>query len=338
MNTARQTAGSTVDYEVLKEILGAVALEDIQAPTEEDRWLIPGALCKTNTMLYGQASVGKSMVVAAMIASLWDGSDFFGITPLARGLRGLVLCADADAEKEYRDRLGNYGVTEGAAVFVPDAGVQDELGWHLIHRLATTGGFDYVVVDHATGVLDGDEKEREPWRRFWQEQANPFGLPVLVVAHASDSTYEGKQSHRPLGNSAATQFTRCEVEVFRPSNNKFDDSHRILRSSSRYGGGIERKFWIADPGVIVVDDSYDEESKKRERSRETMDRNAQIARRACESSASSVSAVAAEICTEFDMSKDGMRNKLNRIAGTGLLSKNADTKRGVFSAGAKLQG
>lgn len=322
-------------YEFLKEILGIVPLEDVKEPTDEDRWLIPGVLTKTNTMLYGQASVGKSMVVASLIASLWDGREFFRIAPLAQGLRGLVVCADAAAEAEYKGRLVNLGVTDSAVEFLTNADV--ETPWGLLHLAVQLGNFDYVVIDHATGVLAGDEKEREPWRRFWQEAVAPFNLPVLVVAHSSDATYEGKQSHRPLGNSAATQFTRCEVEVFNPSNNKFDQSHKVLRSSSRYGDGIERKFWIADPGVIVVDE-YDETTKTRDRNRETLDTNAAIARRACESSETTNTGVAGEICAEFDMTEGGMRNKLTNLAKAGLLVKKSSAAGGMYSPGPKLKG
>ena len=244
--------------EILRDILGIVKDEDLDLPTQADNWLIPGVVCTTNTVVYGQASAGKSMVISNIIASLFDGRNFFDIPPEKSGLKGLVICSDAKAEFEYKQRLHNIDAT-GAVEYMADAGVISPEQWGLIVEAVRYIGYDYVIIDHATGVVDGDVIAREPWQRFWQDHVRSLNVPTIVVAHSSDSTFQGQVSHRPMGNSGVTQFSRCEVEVYTKGNTKFaSEPLRELRSKSRYGQGVVRNFRIVDPGIIVEEDQAEE--------------------------------------------------------------------------------
>ncbi|OFR68224.1 AAA family ATPase [Corynebacterium sp. HMSC078H07] len=322
----------------LAEILGIVDHADVKEVSEEDKWLLPGVVCTTNTLVYGQSSVGKTMTMAALIASLVDGREFLGVTPLRHGLKPLVVCADANGELEYKERLDQLGITSGVKYFACNGEVPDSDTWMLLQEYARAEGVGLVVIDHATGTLDGNEIERLPWLKFWQESVAGFELPTVVVAHSSTSAYEGKQSHRPMGNSAATQFTRTEVEIFKGSNNKFDDSVRTLRSSSRYGGGIERRFRIVDPGVIVQDTEPEPEQKKQARDADTMDNNLRIARLAAGSRATTAKAVAEDIAGSAGASARTLSaRKLPELVKNKLLVKNQNKANGLYSLGPKVK-
>ena len=323
--------------EILRDILGIVKDEDLDLPTQADNWLIPGVVCTTNTVVYGQASAGKSMVISNIIASLFDGRNFFDIPPEKSGLKGLVICSDAKAEFEYKQRLHNIDAT-GAVEYMADAGVISPEQWGLIVEAVRYIGYDYVIIDNATGVVDGDVIAREPWQRFWQDHVRSLNVPTIVVAHSSDSTFQGQVSHRPMGNSGVTQFSRCEVEVYTKGNTKFaSEPLRELRSKSRYGQGVVRNFRIVDPGIIVEEDQA-EESVPKQRDNETLDKNARIARLAARSKASTVTGVAEDIASEVGTTARTLSaRKLPELVSIGLLVKNQNKTNGVYSPGPKLK-
>lgn len=323
--------------EILRDILGIVKDEDLDLPTQADNWLILGVVCTTNTVVYGQASAGKSMVISNIIASLFDGRNFFDIPPEKSGLKGLVICSDAKAEFEYKQRLHNINAT-GAVEYMADAGVISPEQWGLIVEAVRYIGYDYVIIDHATGVVDGDVIAREPWQRFWQDHVRSLNVPTIVVAHSSDSAFQGQVSHRPMGNSGVTQFSRCEVEVFTKGNTKFaSEPLRELRSKSRYGQGVVRNFRIIDPGIIVEEEQV-EESVPKQRASDTLDKNARIARLAAQSKAGTVTGVAEEIASEVGTtSRTLSARKLPELVSIGLLVKNQNKTNGVYSPGPKLK-
>ena len=323
--------------EVLRDILGIVKDEDLDLPTQADNWLIPGVVCTTNTVVYGQASAGKSMIISSIIASLFDGRNFFDIKPAQSGLKGLVICSDAKAEFEYKQRLHNINAT-GAVEYMADAGVITPGQWEMITEAVRYIGYDYVIIDHATGVVDGDVIAREPWQRFWQDHVRSLDVPTIVVAHASDSTFQGQVSHRPMGNSGVTQFSRCEVEVFTKGNTKFaSEPLRELRSKSRYGQGVVRSFRIVDPGIVVAEEQAEKPAPK-QRASDTLDKNARIARLAAQSKAGTVTGVAEEIASEVGTtSRTLSARKLPELVSIGLLVKNQNKTNGVYSPGPKLK-
>lgn len=326
----------TIDY--LREALGVVHAQDVKPRTEQDRWLIPGVVCATNTLLFGTSSVGKSLVVAHLIASLTDGREFLGITPLATGLKVLVLCSDRGAEHEYTERFDALECNPDVD-FLTGVGVNPQQWWSSVHEYTRRAGVDLVVVDHASGVLDGDELEKTPWRELWTQRLAPFNLPVILVAHSSDYTGASGPSHRVMGNSAASQFARAEVEIYRTGANAFSSSARVLRSKSRYGKGVQRRFWISDNGVIVRDEQAEQQAgeKTHQRSKQTMDKNHRLAHLACQSPGKSKVEVARDIAPKAGLSENNVRaKKLNELERTGLLCQRTNSAGGMYSPGENL--
>lgn len=313
----------------VEDILGIVDVSEVKDVSESDKWLIPGVVSTQNTLLFGTADIGKSLAVCGLLASLIDGREFLGITPLRSGLRPLIICADRGAELEYKERLSHLGIEENIKL-MPGAGVMEQTTWDLLHYYAATNNIGVVVIDHATGTIDGDEKERLPWVQFWKERVEPFNLPVIVVAHSSDWVGQNGVSHRVQGNSASKQFARAQVEVCRTDLKQWDSPKRMLRSSGRYGGHTEKRFTIVDPGVICHD-AVAEESAAQKRSGETLDGNRHIAELAAASKAVTVKAVAEDIAERAGLSVSTLeRQKLPRLVRMGLLEKTSGVGSGLY--------
>lgn len=323
--------------EQLREKLGAVALRDVKPRTADELWLIPNIVHATNTLLYGTSSAGKSLAVAHIIASLRDGREFLGIKPSRHGLSVLVLCSDRGAEQEYRERLDMLGIdtNTGDIEFLRGVGIESPEWWNEVHEFARRAGHDLVVVDHASGVIDGNELEREPWAELWQQRLSKFDLPVVLVAHSSDYAGAGGPSHRVRGNSAASNFSRNEVEIYRTNANAYNDSPRVLRTKSRDGLGIELRYRI-DGGVMVLEEQQGGD-RARQRSKQTMDKNEHIARLAVRSAGESAAAVARDIAGAAGLSVETLRvKKLPTLVEQGLLHKNEVATGGIYSPGEKL--
>lgn len=326
---------------LLEQQLGVIHLKDIQPRTEQDMWLIPGVVHATNTLLYGTSSAGKSLAVAHIIASLLDGREFLGVKPLVTGLKVLVVCSDRGAEHEYRDRLGKIGVDVQTAgvTFLTGVGTESQQWWDTVHGYSRRAGHDLVVVDHASGVLDGDELEKAPWRELWTQRLAPFDLPVILVAHSSDYIGAGGPSHRVMGNSAASQFARAEVEIYRTSPSAYGDSLRVLRSKSRDGVGVQRRYRIVDQAMVRDEQAEQQAGEKaRQRSVQALDKNARVAQLAAGSAGKCKAEVARDIAERADLSENSIRaKKLTQLEKSGLLVQSTNPAGGMYSPGPALQ-
>lgn len=251
---------------------GAKSLKELNRHPVSDGsfWLVPDLVCSSLTLLYGESKAGKSLFVCQLVRCLVDGKAVLGRLPAVKG-RVLILCSDAGAVSEYQHRLTSMGVrnTEDV-VLVPVAAGIPESKWEDLTELVGVSGFCLVVLDHATGVLEGDVNAREPWRDLWQHLIR-LGTPALMVSHSSDSRYQGARSHRPMGNSAATQWARHRVEYTRPDRK---DSHkRVLRMASNHVCS-DSIAGVIDPSTGLL--SLDDEVTQAPRVSSKQQRNARI--------------------------------------------------------------
>ena len=53
--------GEQQELALLEQQLGVVHIDNVKPRTEEERWVIPGVVHSTNTLLYGASSAGKSL-------------------------------------------------------------------------------------------------------------------------------------------------------------------------------------------------------------------------------------------------------------------------------------
>ncbi|WP_339002008.1 AAA family ATPase [Corynebacterium pseudodiphtheriticum] len=306
-------------------------------------FLIPGFVSGSLTYLYGQSKVGKSFVVANILASLLDGKPFLGRQPL-KTVDGVVIVAtDAGDQHAYRDRLKDLGVADDDRVLLVPVGIAPEPEQLAqVADLFVNGDYGFAVFDHATGLMSDDENiiAREPWVSLWR-LLDSLDAPALLVGHSTDSKFEGKTIHRPAGNSAATQFPRTRVEVHRPDERNRSNPLREIVVLNNYGEDERVQAKLAREGLTLADDdNNDKPEAGRQKDSQALDNNAAIARRAVELKQSTVKATAEALHAEgLGSSVDSLKKRiLPGLVKSGLLVKSSGPRaRGYYEAGDKLR-
>lgn len=306
-------------------------------------FLIPGFVSGSLTYLYGQSKVGKSFVVANILASLLDGKPFLGRQPLKTVDGVVIVTTDAGDQHAYRDRLKDLGVADDDRVLLVPVGIAPEPEQLAqVADLFVNGDYGFAVFDHATGLMSDDENiiAREPWVSLWR-LLDSLDAPALLVGHSTDSKFEGKTIHRPAGNSAATQFPRTRVEVHRPDERNRSNPLREIVVLNNYGEDERVQAKLAREGLTLADDdNNDKPEAGRQKDSQALDNNAAIARRAVELKQSTVKATAEALHAEgLGSSVDSLKKRiLPGLVKSGLLVKSSGPRaRGYYEAGDKLR-
>lgn len=326
-----------------KHRLGLKTLAELaDEPDDPARFfLIPGLVSGSLTYLYGQSKVGKSFVVANILASVLDGKPFLGRKPLKTVDGVVIVTTDAGDAYAYHQRLNDLGVADDDRVGLVPVGIAPEPEQLAeVADLFVNGDYGFAVFDHATGLIPADQNinAREPWVNLWR-LLDSLGVPVLLVGHATDSKFEGKPIHRPAGNSAATQFARTRVEVHRPDERNRSNPLRELVVLGNHGEDERLQVNLAPEGLTLVDGSDDKPEAGRQRDSQALDKNAAIARLAVDSKATTVAGVAKDIATDAGLSvKTLSSKKLPALVKSGLLVKSSNPRaKGYYEAGDKLR-
>lgn len=305
-------------------------------------FLIPGLVSSSLTYLYGQSKVGKSFVVANVVASVLDGKPFLDRQPLKTVDGVVIVTTDAGDGYAYRQRLNDLGVADDDRVLLVPVGISPEPDvFDEVKNLVATGGYGFVVFDHATGLIPADQNinAREPWVGLWRF-LDSLGVPVLLVGHSTDSKFQGQTIHRPAGNSAATQLARTRVEVHRPDERNLSNPLREIVVVGNYGEAERLQAMLAPEGLTLADDdNNDKPEAGRQRDSQTLDNNAAIARLAVGSKATTVTSVAKDIATDAGLSAKTLSSKkLPALVTSGLLVKSSNPRaKGCYEAGDKLR-
>lgn len=326
-----------------KHRLGLKTLAELaDEPDDPARFfLIPGLVSSSLTYLYGQSKVGKSFVVANIVASVLDGKPFLGRQPLKTVDGVVIVTTDAGDAYAYHQRLNDLGVADDDRVGLVPVGIAPEPEQLAeVADLFVNGDYGFAVFDHATGLVPADQNinAREPWVNLWR-LLDSLGVPVLLVGHATDSKFQGQTIHRPSGNSAATQLARTRVEVHRPDERNRSNPLRELVVLNNYGEDERLQVMLAPEGLTLVDDSDDKPEAGRQRDSQTLDKNAAIARLAVDSKATTVAGVAKDIATDAGLSAKTLSGKrLPELVKSGLLVRSSNPRaRGCYEAGDKLR-
>lgn len=327
-----------------KHRLGAKTLAELaDEPDDPARhFLIPGFVSGSLTYLYGQSKVGKSFVVANILASVLDGKPFLGRQPLKTVDGVVIVTTDAGDTYAYHQRLKDLGVADDDRVLLVPVGIAPEPEQLAqVADLFVNGDYGFAVFDHATGLMSDDENiiAREPWVKLWR-LLDSLGVPGLLVGHSTDSKFEGKTVHRPAGNSAATQFPRTRVEVHRPDERNRSNPLREIVVLNNYGEDERVQVKLAPEGLTLVDDSDDKPEAGRQRDSQALDNNAAIARRAVELKQPTVKATAEALHAEgLGSSVDSLKKRiLPDLVKYGLLVRSSGPRaRGCYEAGDKLR-
>lgn len=327
-----------------KHRLGLKTLAELaDEPDDPARhFLIPGFVSSSLTYLYGQSKVGKSFVVANVVASVLDGKPFLGRKPLKTVDGVVIVTTDAGDVYAYHQRLKDLGVADDDRVGLVPVGIAPEPEQLAeVADLFVNGDYGFAVFDHATGLVPADQNinSREPWVNLWR-LLDSLGVPVLLVGHATDSKFQGQTIHRPAGNSAATQLARTRVEVHRPDERNRSNPLREIVVLNNYGEDERLQAMLAPEGLTLVDDSDGKPEAGRQKDSQALDNNAAIARRAVELKQPTVKATAEALYAEgLGSSVDSLKKRiLPGLVASKLLVKPSNPRaKGCYEAGDKLR-
>lgn len=268
------------------EFIGVSHAEALKRAEDADVWVIDQMISSHTTLLYGEAKVGKSFLVSALIASLATGSDFLGRqVPPGRSFDVAVCWTDDNGEGEYSGRIQSV-LAEGEQPNVKYYQLpimQNSGHWDALFDAVMANGHDFVVIDNLAQCLDGSVNDDAVVRRFFDgvRRFTRAGIPVVVVAHSSDKAgANGFKPETPLGSAYISQAVRWRVFVRRSKRGnltlKFMGNHaEPYEMTLHHGAGA--RFDVLDTKTAEALKAK-AEGDSRARDKRTLDRNLDVAK------------------------------------------------------------
>ncbi|MCF3938390.1 AAA family ATPase [Gordonia tangerina] len=260
----------------LKFLAGAMTPSEIAEDEQHSRWLIDGYLASSATMVTGEPESGKTALVAAMAAAVARGDSEFLGEPVESSGPVLVITTDPGERHEWRTRADDLDVPDDRWLIADF----DPARWDAYLDIATEFGVALVVFDNVTGALSGGINDADP-----SEILRPLtrivsaGVPVVALHHSAKS-YRADNGRRispdgPMGPTAYRAWRRHGIHV--ADVDGFGIERRRLTRKGNLG---KRPDVVVDGELLdsAVRFSVVEPERKPERSSETLDRNAEIAR------------------------------------------------------------
>ncbi|WP_330182866.1 AAA family ATPase [Nocardia sp. NBC_01503] len=260
--------------------------EAAAAAEEQDDWLVPGLIASTSTLVFGEAKIGKSWLIAHLIGALVSGGEFLNVQ-VPQGNYSIGVCYTDDAgHREYAQRLSTAVSGTDHAVTLYGLGIMKRADWDALHHVVTDAGHNVLIIDNLTQILDGSINEDDVIRRCFDgiRRFTQAGIPVVIVGHSSDAKGKsGYKPDRPMGSAAISQSVRWLMQVRHTRGGNL--------SVNTYGNidhGRTMKI-RADDGarftVLETSEKTETVTNSRERSTQTLDRNqehAQFVVRECQ--------------------------------------------------------
>ncbi|MCO1659680.1 AAA family ATPase [Pseudonocardia humida] len=307
--------------------------EALMEADARETWLVDGLISATSTLVYGEAKVGKSFLMSAMIAALVSGDDYLGRSvPQDRELSVAVCWTDDGGAGDYASQIRGVLPEEVQPpvdyYMLPAMRCHDD--WQALYEEVISNGNTLVVIDNLTQALNGSINHDEPVRDFFDgvRLFTRSGIPVVIVGHSSDKSGDsGWKSDKPMGNSAISQSVRwrCFVKRSRKGNltltfsGNYAESHEI---TVKHGAGA--RFEVIDEKSADTLKSAGE-AKKRDRDSSKLAEVEEMADWIVENApaGSSQRDVAGLLADKFGGSAGTYQSSLSRRDLSGLVRKDA---------------
>jgi len=263
--------------------------DEITADRENrPQWVVPGLITDGTTSITGKSEAGKSMLATALIYALATGRPFLGRKPV-KTYRPAVFATDDRGHLEYQERLDLIG-REGAPQEVRSSlrvfSVESLLKYEDLVDLygdVRDMGLDFVVLDNASQMLDGDGNSGYDVNRLFGgiRLFTHAGIPVVIINHQNQqgSVTEASAARGISGNSNWTRNVRHRLTLDKVLDKGKDTRRRRLFVNGNYSEGesleLEMPRGIDRPVYKVTEGQKRQEQK---RDPKTMDKNADIAR------------------------------------------------------------
>lgn len=252
--------------------------EAVMSAENTPEWLIEGIVGASSTLLYGEAKVGKSFLVSALIAALTTGTDFLGKpVPQDRDFNVAVCWTDDAGPNEYGKRINevipeefspNVTFYELPLMRTPDM-------WDRLHLKIVSAGHNVVIVDNLAQCLHGSINQDDVVRSFFEgiRMFTRDGFPVIVVAHSTDKAgATGFKSDKPMGSAVISQSVRWRIFASRSRQGNMK-----LKFMGNLAEPYEMTIKHVGPGARFTVVGTEKEKSERNRSKEVLDRNKEMA-------------------------------------------------------------
>ncbi|MEU6699857.1 AAA family ATPase [Pseudonocardia sp. NPDC046786] len=256
----------------------------IREAEEVETWLVQGLISAGTTLIYGQAKVGKSFLVSALIAALTDGTPYLGADVPEDREFSVALCWADDGDRATYARQ--------VAEVLPD-GVRPDIGfytmpamnpdkWEELYAEVMERGHSLLIIDNLTQVIDGSINSDADVGRFFQgvRRFTRSGIPVVIIGHSSEKVgANGHASDKPMGSSAIRAGVRwlCFVKRAKSGNLTlaFSGNHAEPHTLVvKHGPGARFEVVKAMDSDAVKADA---ENRAQQRGAKTYDENRRIA-------------------------------------------------------------
>ncbi|WP_167460427.1 AAA family ATPase [Nocardia brasiliensis] len=253
--------------------------EAAAAVVEQGDWLVPDLIASTSTLVFGEAKIGKSWLIAHLVAALLSRGEFLGVQVPDEEFSVGICYTDDAGHREYAQRIGTAVEGVDHAVKLYGLRIMQRDDWEALHRVVTDAGHNVLIIDNLTQILDGSINDDDVIRRCFNgiRRFTQAGIPVVIVGHSTDKPGQnGRKSDTPLGSAAISQSVRWLMQI-RPARG------RNLNVKT-YGNIDHGRTMTVQPDdgalftVLSSDEKAETVKKARQRSVETMDKNAEYAR------------------------------------------------------------
>lgn len=179
--------------------------------------LLADVISSQTTILYGAPGVGKGRVLAELILSGIQGSDWAG-KPWARQLSSVVIATtDAGGERDYvryLDRAGLDVLDEDRIAFRL---CQHDEDWGQLAQVVGIRRPGLFVIDNATEAVCGDLNAQHDVRKWLAplEALRRQAVPVVLVGHTAKPSADtgGRRGQTPLGSTLWEAWARSKMLV-----------------------------------------------------------------------------------------------------------------------------
>lgn len=299
-------------WEAQKRFPTYTLAEAMAAAEEQDDWLVPGLIASTSTLVFGEAKIGKSWLIAHLIGALVNRDKFLDVQ-VPDQMFSIGVCYTDDAgHREYAQRLDTVVSRTDHAVMMYGLGIMQRDLWDALFRVVMDAGHNVLIIDNLTQILDGSMNEDDVIRRCFDgiRRFTQAGISVVVVGHSTDAKGQnGWKPDRPMGSAAISQSVRWLMQIRNAKGGKLTlktygniDHGRTLTVQPEDGARFT---------VIEGSEKSETVKKDRERSAETLDRNqehAQFVVQECQGV--SLREAGRRLATKFGGDADTFKNAL----------------------------
>jgi len=294
-------------FQTIDEILREMEEADYTA------FLIDGLIDSAVTTIQGDSYLGKTYLALDVARSMTTGDAFLGRAVNKLADRVAFLVTDPGAKYELAKRVKAMGMDRQRIVVMSFYAPGDWEAWkNMLGKIKNEGTNVAVIVDNTTDLANDANSPREvklitDGLRMWTED----GVAVINIHHMNKGSVYGKSS---FGSIIWRKWARAELTL----TGKPAGAYRKLEVVSNSAPATEWEL-AYDPSsspAFTVISAGEAMKRERQRDKERLDHNAEIARWIvgnCQGIAS-VSEVARKVAGKFTGKIEAHRRQINRNA------------------------